>query len=164
MWKNYLTVGVRALAKNKTYAFINIVGLAIGMAACLMILLFVRYEMSYDKWVPGAENVYQFQSWYKARATGEENKLQMTPYVAGEALEKDFPQVEAKVYAFGTEPVFIKDGQASTIEDFLYADGDFLSVVPLPLAKGGPDALSQVNSVVLTQSEARRLYGTDDII
>ena len=164
MWRNYLTVGIRALAKNKTYAFINIVGLAIGMAACLMILLFVRYEMSYDKWIPGAGNVYQFQSWYKASDTGEENKLQMTPYVAGERLKKDFPQVEAKVYAFGSEPVFIKDGQASTIEDFLYADGDFLSVVPLPLVKGGPDALSQVNSVVLTQSEAKRLYGTDDII
>jgi putative ABC transport system permease protein len=53
MWRNYLTVGVRALAKNRTYAFINILGLAIGMAACLMILLFVRYEMSYDSWIPG---------------------------------------------------------------------------------------------------------------
>ena len=47
MWRNYLTVGVRALAKNKTYAFINIFGLALGLAACLMILLFVRYELSF---------------------------------------------------------------------------------------------------------------------
>ena len=54
MWRNYLTVGLRALAKNRTYAFINIFGLAIGMAACLMILLFVRYEFSYDSWLPGA--------------------------------------------------------------------------------------------------------------
>ena len=57
MWRNYLTVGVRALAKNKTYAFINILGLAIGMAACLMILLYVRYEMSYDKWIPDADRI-----------------------------------------------------------------------------------------------------------
>ncbi|MGZ8287174.1 MAG: hypothetical protein ACXWUQ_16330, partial [Allosphingosinicella sp.] len=64
MWKNYLTVGFRALAKNRTYAFINIFGLAIGMAACLMILLFVRYEMSYDKWLPGAERVFQVQQWF----------------------------------------------------------------------------------------------------
>ncbi len=164
MWRNYLTVGLRALAKNKTYAFINIFGLATGMAACLMILLFVRYEMSYDRWIPGGENIYQFQSWYKSNDTGEENKLQMTPWRAGEALKKDFPQVEAKVYAFGTEPVFIKDGQASTIEDFIYSDGDFLSVVPLPLARGSANALSRVNSVVLTETEARRLYGTDDIV
>ena len=70
MWRNYLTVGFRALAKYKTYAFINILGLAIGMAACLMILLFVRYAMSYDKWSPGAEKIYQFQTWFKNDETG----------------------------------------------------------------------------------------------
>jgi putative ABC transport system permease protein len=164
MWRNYLTVGIRALAKNKTYAFINIFGLAIGMAACLMILLFVRYEMSYDKWIADGERIYQFQSWYKSEATGEENKLQMTPWIAGEALKKDFPQIESSVYAFRTEPVFIKDGEASTIKDFLYAHGDFLKVIPLPLARGSSEALGQLNSAVLTQSEARRLYGTEDVV
>ena len=65
MWRNYLTVGLRALAKNRTYAFINIFGLAIGLAACLMLLLYVRYETSYDEWLPNAENTYQFQSHYR---------------------------------------------------------------------------------------------------
>ena len=60
-----MTVGVRALTKNKTYAFINIFGLAIGLAACLMLLLYVRYETSYDNWLPNAENTYQFQSHYR---------------------------------------------------------------------------------------------------
>ena len=164
MWRNYLTVGIRALAKNRTYAFINIFGLAVGMAACLMILLFVRYEVSYDRWIPGAERVYQLQSWYKSNETGQENKLQMTPWVAGQAFAKDFPQVERTVYALRTEPVFLKDGQATTIKDFLYADGDFLAVMPLPLVRGSRDALAQLNSAVLTQSEARRLYGTDDVV
>ena len=164
MWRNYFTVGLRALAKNRTYAFINIFGLAVGMAACLMILLFVRYEMSYDKWIPGGERVYQMQSWYKSQETGEESKLQMTPWVAGHALKKDFPQVENAVYAWATKPVFIKDGQATTIEDFLYTDGNFLDVISLPLVRGSPNALGDVSSVVLTESEARRLYGTDDIV
>src|SRR3954467_12505821 len=105
MWRNYLTVGIRALAKNRTYAVINVLGLAIGMAACLMILLFVRYEMSYDRWIPGSENIYQFQSWYRDRQTGREEKLQMTPWMAGQALKKDFPQVESIVYGFTTEPI-----------------------------------------------------------
>ena len=52
MWRNYWTVAVRALGKSKTYSVINIAGLAIGMAACIMILLYVRYEESYDKWLP----------------------------------------------------------------------------------------------------------------
>ena len=64
MWRNYWTVAVRALAKNRTYSIINIVGLAIGMAACVLILLYIRYEKSYDKWIPDVENTYELQSWY----------------------------------------------------------------------------------------------------
>jgi len=52
MWRNYLTVGIRALLKSRVYAVINIVGLAIGLAACLLILTYVRYEFSYDNWLP----------------------------------------------------------------------------------------------------------------
>src|SRR3546814_653460 len=164
MWRNYLTVGIRALAKNKTYAFINIFGLAIGMAACLMILLYVRYEMSYDKWIPDSERVYQIQSWYKSSETGEEAQLQMTPYASGAALAKDFPQVESQVYLFNNNPVFLKDGEATSSEDFLFTDGNFLATVPLPLVRGDADALGQVNTAVLTESEARKQFGTDDVV
>src|SRR3546814_9057729 len=83
------------------------------MAACLMILLYVRYEMSYDKWIPDSERVYQIQSWYKSSETGEEAQLQMTPYASGAALAKDFPQVESQVYLFNNNPVFLKDGERS---------------------------------------------------
>jgi putative ABC transport system permease protein len=164
MWKNYLTVGLRALAKNRTYAFINIFGLAIGMAACLMILLFVRYEMSYDKWIPRAEDTYQFQSWYKSSETGEEAQLQMTPYAAGEALKKDFPQVERAVYAWDNGPVFFQNGQASKTEHYLYATDNFLKVVDLPLVRGSRDALDTVGNAVVTQEEAVRRFGTDDVV
>jgi putative ABC transport system permease protein len=164
MWRNYFTVGIRALAKNRTYAFINIFGLGIGMAACLMILLFVRYEMSFDRWIPGSENVYQVQSWYHDRQTGRDDRLQMTPYAAEPALRKDFPQIEAMVYGSPTSPVFMKNGEATTIEDFLFVNGDFLKVMPLPLLRGGADALGSPNSVVMTRSEAMRLYGTIDVV
>jgi putative ABC transport system permease protein len=164
MWRNYLTVGIRALAKNRTYAFINILGLAIGMAACLMILLFVRYEMSYDKWISGSQEVYQVQSWYHDRQTGRDDRLQMTPYAAEAALRKDFPQIESSVYGSPTEPVFMKNGEATTIEDFLFVNGDFFKTMPLPMVSGGTNALSAPNSVVLAASEARRLFGTTDVI
>ncbi len=141
MWRNYLTVGVRALAKSKTYAFINIFGLAIGMAACLMILLYVRYEMSYDRWIPDAERVYQVQSWYKSSETGQEAQLQMTPYIAGKSLRGDFPQIEQEVYVSDNDPVFFRNGQATSTEDYLWVDGNFLDVVPLPLVRGDADAL-----------------------
>ncbi|RYH12765.1 MAG: ABC transporter permease, partial [Alphaproteobacteria bacterium] len=163
MWRNYLTVGIRALAKNKVYAFINIFGLAIGMAACLLILLFVRYEMNYDRWLPEAQNVYQFQSWYHSRETGRDDYLQMTPYTSGIALKKDFPQVASAVYVYSNDPVFEKDGQAVATENYLYADGDFLDAVPLPVARGSAHLLA-ANQAMLTQSEAMRRYGTEDVV
>jgi putative ABC transport system permease protein len=164
MWRNYVTVGLRSLLKSKTYAFINIFGLAIGMAACLMILLYVRYEFSYDRWIPEADRIYQIQSWYKSSETGQEAQLQMTPYAAGKSIRQDFPQVEQEVYVNNNNPVFFRNGEATSTEDYLWVDGNFLEVVPLPLVRGDANALGQVNSAVITQSEARRRFGTDDVV
>ncbi len=164
MWRNYLAVGLRALLKSKTYAFINIFGLAIGMAACLMILLYVRYETSYDRWIPDAERIYQVQSWYKSSETGQETQLQMTPYQAGKSIRADFPMIEQEVYVTNNNPVLLRNGEAVSTEDYLWVDGNFLEVVPLPLIRGEANPLGQVNSAVLTQSEARRRFGTDDVV
>jgi putative ABC transport system permease protein len=165
MWRNYVTVGIRALAKSKTYALINILGLAIGMAACLMILLYVRYEVSYDRWVPESGRTFQVQSWYKLSETGREAQLQMTPYISGKSLRDNFPQIEHEVYVTNNDPVFFRNGQATSTEDYLWVDGNFLEVVPLPLLRGDVGtALSQPNTAVLTQSEARRRFGTDNVV
>ena len=164
MWRNYVTVGIRALAKSRTYAFINIFGLAVGMAACLMILLYVRYEISHDRWIPESDRIFQVQSWYKSSETGREAQLQMTPYIAGKSLRDNFPQIEREVYVNDNNPVFYKDGQATSTEDYLWVDGNFLEVVPLPLVRGDARALAQVDSAVITQSEAIRRYGTDNVV
>jgi putative ABC transport system permease protein len=164
MWKNYLTVGLRTLAKNRTYAFINIVGLAIGMAACLMILLFVRYEMGYDKWLPNSERIFQVQNWFRDPATGEEGKLQMAPYASKAALVKDFPQIEKAVYGLQSVPVFLKDGQASSTEDYLYVDDNLLDVLELPLVHGSRSALDRVNVAMLSRKEAVARFGTDNVV
>ncbi len=165
MWRNYMTVGVRALVKNKTYAFINIFGLAIGLAACLMLLLYVRYETTYDEWLPNAENTYQFQSHYRSKQTGEENHFQMTSYVAGQRLERDFPQVERSVYALSSEPVAMRGAEALPTENVLLVDDLFFDVLRFPLVQGNPmTALSRPGTVVLTQSEARRLFGREDVV
>jgi putative ABC transport system permease protein len=164
MWRNYLTVGVRALGKNRTYAFINILGLAIGMAACLMILLFVRYEMSYDSWIPGAADTYQFQTWFKATETDQESQAQMSAYPSAEALQKDFPQVEKTVYAWDNNPVFVQNGQAATAEHYLYTNGNLLDVIQLPLLRGNRADLGGIDNAVMTHSEAINRFGSDDVI
>lgn len=164
MWRNYVTVGVRSLLKSRAYAIINVLGLAIGMAACLMILLFVRYEMSYDKWLPNNENVYQLQSWYKSRETGQEDKLQMTPYIAGQRLAKDFPQIAEQVYAFSSAPVLIERGTAITLRDFIHTEGNLLDVLQLPLVAGSRAALDAPGTAALSRSEAIARFGTENAI
>jgi putative ABC transport system permease protein len=160
-----MTVGVRALVKNKTYAFINIFGLAIGLAACLMLLLYVRYETSYDAWLPNADNTYQFQTHYKSKQTGEEADLQMAAYVSGQRLKADFPQIEHSVYALGAEPVIRRGAESLSTENVLLVDNLFFDVLRFPFAAGDPrTALAQANNVVLTQSEARRVFGTENVV
>jgi len=162
MWRNYWTVAVRALAKSRTYSIINIAGLAIGMAACVMILLYIRYEQSYDRWLPGVENTYQFQAWYPHPKDQPPAFLQMSGYVTKDAVKKDFPQVERGVYVSDNGPVFIKDGQAVSTKNWLFADDDFLKVVNLPLLAG--TTLSAPQTAVLTQEEAIKRYGSDQVI
>ena len=162
MWRNYWTVAVRALAKSKTYSIINIAGLAIGMAACILILLYIRYEQSYDKWVPDAENTYQLQTWNPNPDDGEPFFLQMAPYVTKDRIKKDFPQVEAAAYVQNNEPVLLKDGQASATENYLFTDDDFLKVVNLPLVSG--TTLTAPQTAAITRGEAVKQYGTDQVL
>ncbi|MBA2919649.1 FtsX-like permease family protein [Sphingomonas sp. MAH-20] len=164
MWRNYLTVGLRSLMKNRTYAFINILGLAIGMAACLMILLFVRYEFSYDKWLPDSENVYQVQTYFKNPDSGELSYGQMSTYTSEAALRKDFPQIIASVYVLSSEPVFYKDGQASSTENYRYVNGDLLATIPLPLVAGDKNALGRVGDAILSETEAMKRFGTTNVV
>jgi putative ABC transport system permease protein len=162
MWRNYWTVAVRALAKNRTYSIINIAGLAIGMAACMMILLYIRYEQSYDTWLPDVENTYQFQAWYPHPKDQPPAFLQMSGYVTKGAVLKDFPEVQRGVYVQDAGPVFLKDGQAQSTKDWLFTDDDFLKVVNLPLIAG--TTLTAPQTAVITQEEATKRYGTDQVI
>ena len=165
MWRNYLTVGVRALMKSRVYAAINILGLAIGMAACLMILLFVRYEFSYDRWLPNGENVYQLQTFYLDTQTGEELNLQMASFVSGPAVKKDFSQVDKMVYVSGGGFTVLRNGEAIAVDNGSQVSGPFFDVLQIPLLKGDPKtALSQVGSAALSESQAQKLFGSENPI
>ncbi len=160
MWRNYFTVAVRALAKNRAYSAINIAGLAIGMAACLLILLFVRYETSYDAALPGAENAYQFHTFIRDPDTGEELNLQMAAHVSKAALQKDFPQIETAVYSMSSNPTVIKDGQGLQMGRGQLVDGNLFDIVRMPFIAGDPaNALQRTGSVVLNNEQATRLFG-----
>jgi len=166
MLHNYLIVGLRALAKNRTYAFINIFGLALGLAAAILILLYVRYELTYDAWMKDADQAFQLQTYYKANGKGgEAMSLQMSEFAAGRALVKDFPQVEKLVYVWGFGPVVLQDGVAKQTDHVRMVDNNIFDILQIPFLRGDPHrALPDNNSLAISQSEAIRRFGTIDVV
>ncbi len=164
MWRNYLTTSYRAITKNRTFAFINIFGLALGMAACLMLLLYVRYETSYDSWLPEAERIYQVQSINTDPETGNVSRMQGTHGVITESLAKDFPQIEAIARVEGVEPVFLRNGEA-TFAPMVVTDENFFRILQLPFLYGDPaNALKGMDSLVLSRSEALKRFGGINVV
>ncbi|HEV2747415.1 MAG TPA: FtsX-like permease family protein [Allosphingosinicella sp.] len=167
MWRNYLTVAIRALIKNRTYAFINIFGLTIGLAACLSVLLYIRYELSYDRWLADSERTFQLQQWV---VSTDDPTLevpfgtQMTSYISGQRL-RQFPQVEQAVYVNKMQPVILQDGQGTVSENFVFVDGPLFDVLRVPFVRGDRrTALDAPGTMVLTEAEALRRFGTLDVV
>ncbi len=162
MLQNYLVTGLRALNRNRVFALINILGLAIGMAACILLLLFVRYEMSYDRWLPEHDRAYEVQRFVHDPSVGAPYAAQETAWIAGRTLARDFPEIEAVAYLAQGEPVVLQDGVATT-SHVLMADPTFLDIVRLPLLRGDrQSAMRDLHSVLLTEHEAaRRFPGRD---
>jgi putative ABC transport system permease protein len=113
--------------------------------------------------LPGADRVYQLQSKLVMGPSREETLLQMAPLPAGPALKKDFPQIDKVLHLEFGPSVVMHKGEARDAEGVLLVDGPFFDVLPLPLVRGNPKtALAQVGSLVLTESEARKYFGSED--
>ena len=159
MLKNYLTVAVRSVLKNRLCSAINVFGLAVGLASCILILLYVRHETSYDTWLPNAERIYMLQARFdipgRAPMIGAS-----APGPALPAILKDFSQIESGVRVITQRPV-IKRG-AEVFRDPVYlADPAFFDVLDLPMISGnGPAAMKDTSSVLLSESMARKYFGT----
>ncbi|HEX8240767.1 MAG TPA: ABC transporter permease [Allosphingosinicella sp.] len=163
MWRNYLTVAIRALGKNRTYAFINIFGLAVGLAACLLILLYVRYETSYDEWLPDSDRIYQVQAtWHEPGQPVTRN--QHSPLPVRDTIAAGFPEIEAVTIASPGRMQTLRQGQPVFVDE-LYVDPAFFDIFRLEFLRGSAKtALPNVNSLVLTESEALQQFGTIDVL
>ena len=166
MWRHYLKTGWASLLRSRTYSLINLTGLSLGLAASLLILLHVRYELSYDSWLPEADRAFQLQQWVTA---GDDPNVtpggqQMTSYVSGQRL-REFPQIERVVYVGNSRPVILQNGEATTSEDFVFVDGPLFDILEIPFLRGDrTTALAAPGSLVLTDREAVRRFGTIDAI
>ncbi|NTE05651.1 FtsX-like permease family protein [Agrobacterium tumefaciens] len=165
MFKLNLKIALRNLWKNKTSSFINVIGLAIGLAACILLLLYVSYEWNYDKQAKNWENVYVALT----NVPGEGNKIAGTfngsTTALGPLLKQNLP--EAKYIArmdYGTKSL-IANGEKSFKKDSKFAEPDILKMYDYQFISGdSKTALTHPLSVVLTESTAKLLFGTTDVL
>ena len=159
---NYLKTAFRLLVRQKSYSFINIGGLAIGMSVCILILSYVFFELSYDKFHENPDQIYRVG--VDATVGGNTMNLAVTSGRMSEALREDFPEVleNTRFSQSGTQDVIIGDHKFIQ-DDFLYVDSSFLNVFSFEMVQGlREEALLHTRSVVLTEKTANKFFGERD--
>ncbi|WP_420150284.1 ABC transporter permease [Spirosoma sp.] len=164
MIRNYLKIAWRNLVLHKAFTLINIVGLAVGLATCLLIVLFVLHEQSYDRYHAHADRIYRMTLY--GHIDEKDIKLAYAPGPAGEALLRDCPGVEAVTRLRKEGDFLVKHGNDFIKEKHVaFVDSNFFSVFTIPMLKGPrKDALTEPNTLVLTESIARKYFGQADPI
>ena len=163
MFKNYFKTALRNLSKNKLYAVINIVGLTAGLAACLLIGVYIMHELSYDKFNANANRIVRATMEYGQ--AGTVNTVASTGTKVGPEFKRRFPVVEDYSRTFISHNV-VKSGDKIFDEPrILYADEPFFKIFSFKLIKGNAaTALDAPDKIVITQSMAKKYFGDEDAI
>ncbi|MEM7372595.1 MAG: ABC transporter permease [Bacteroidota bacterium] len=164
MLQNYLKIALRNFSRQPAYTFLNIMGLAIGIAASLFILLYVRYELSYDQYHTKADRIYRISS--DIREPDNAFKWSVTQNPLGRQLKQDYEEVEEYVRLNGMGKTLFRLGDDQFfIEKVFIADSTIFDVFTFDFVMGDPStALNQPNAMVLSETEARRFFGESDPI
>lgn len=165
MLKNYVKVAWRNLVKQKTFSFINITGLAIGLSCFLLISLYVINELSYDRFYPNADRIYRINS--EIRFGGADMHTAATSDMMGQLLKKDYPQIEnyTRVYTYNGDKLIRKGNDYIDETKVANVDSTFFDVFRLPVIEGNIEhALDEPNTVVVTESAAKKYFGTTNVL
>lgn len=169
MFENYFRIAWRSLLKQKMYSFVKIGGFALGIAACLLIGLFVRQELSYDQHYKNRDRIYRLTA--NSLFRGEQSKSTWFPAPMNEALLDDYPEFEltgdinpVSNFGAGSNEVRRIDMQESTHEEgFVFASQSMLEILEIPFVSGNPKlALTDPNTIVITESKAKQYFPDED--
>lgn len=170
MLKNYCLVAWRSLMKNKLFSFINIAGLSIGLAGCMLILLYIHHEISFDKDLPNGDRLYQVGGIFVT--DGKEDRFPCSPAITAANLQTDFPEISqtARMLTFGFfgeyKTLLQSTRTDGTLNSFYEqkgsaADNSFLTLFGYHFIEGDiHTALTQPNTVVISAALAKILYGS----
>jgi putative ABC transport system permease protein len=172
MFKNYLKIAWRNLMKNKVFSFINILGLSIGLTCCMLITLYILNETSYDRYQKNADNIYQVGTEFKG--LGNFKKLPNTPAALGEIMKQVFPEIQKTtrlMRLFAEDKTLLQyTPQNGAIKSFYetkgyLADSTFFRIFTYNFVEGNPaTALSNPNTVVLSEDIAKKIFGNQSAI
>ncbi|MGH6890237.1 MAG: ABC transporter permease [Rhizomicrobium sp.] len=158
MLRNWLVTALRNFARHRLYSFINIAGMAVGLACAIFIILFLRDELSYDAWIPGTQNVYRVEGWFYFPGRGVE-PAGAVPYPVTPAMLAQIPEVQAQTHVIN-EMMTVNVGDRQFSQNADVVDPGFFQLIRLPLVEGEPaKVFAEPDSVVLSQTLARKYFG-----
>jgi len=167
MIKHYFKIAFRNLLKHKSTSFINIFGLAIGMACCLLIMLFVKDEFSYDRFHQESGNIYRIVKDF-VNDDGTRLPDATTPPALAPAMQKDIPEIASVTRIFpgwGRKFLFQYAGKKFLEEKIYRIDSSFFDVFTFPFIRGNPkSSFKELNSILLTESSSRKYFGDEESI
>jgi putative ABC transport system permease protein len=161
MFRNYLTVALRNIVRHKLYSFINIAGLAVGLACAIFIILFIRDETSFDRWVPDSANLYRVDE--SLFLPGRPPlRLASVDFPLPALLKDNLPEITAMARFWPRAKTVTVDNRTFS-QEIVEVDSDFFRVIRFPLVTGDPaTVLARPDSVVLSQAAARKFFGSVD--
>ena len=161
MLGHYLRMAARGFVRHKLYTFINVVGLSVALACAILIVLFVRDQLSYDAWIPGTQNLYRLAATFHFPG-GPPWPGTGCPFPVLTAVGEKIPQVKAVVHMVA-EDMTVMAGDRKGHETVTFVDPNFFQVLRIPVLRGDPAlALKQPESIVISQSMAHRYFGDSD--
>ncbi len=161
MISNYLKIALRNLLKNKGFSFINIIGLAVGMASAILIFLWIQHEVSYDQFHEKRDRIYEV--WNQDSANGKILTWNTTPKVFARTAELEVPEIEQVTRVNWPSNFLFSIGDKRITVRGNIVDSNFLNMFSFPMIKGDPaTALRDMHSIVLTESQAKSFYGDEN--
>jgi len=160
MLKNYFRIALRNLSRQKFYSFINISGLALGVAACLLIVLYISHEMSYDKHHLNADRIYRVNG--EIKFSGNHYKMAVAPAPLADVMLQEYPEIENVIRFRGRGSYLIRrENGAESFREYhvIWADSTFFKIFSVPVLQGNPDnALKEPNTIAISRSMADKYF------